>query len=335
MTQNLTDTDKLSLSDWLTKWLPFTLPHIPLVQTANNLDKAAASIVAAAGNNIVARVRASTTRVDAKSDAEKALIEFGKDQLSHAPQDIADRAMQYALGDAISKQLNRENIFRLAGEKIAADPPETDASSQIDDDWLSFFRQCAETKSDADVQKIWARILSSEISQPGTVSLRTLAFLSTASSKDAALAVKAFSFVVQDDALPEFSNDKGYLSVPEILELQAMGLIAGGIGLGAMQMQLTGRKLSTGEARIEIVYFDKAALLYSDNTNFQIEYPAVKLTEIGSSLFFLADTKLPNPDYFESFALSLKKPPVKKITIADIGNDKKLVEKSERIIFAE
>src|SRR6218665_2547923 len=69
--------EKPDFLSWIETWLPFRLPRIPLVQTAKNLDRAAAAIVLACGDNAVARIETSTTRIESRSAAEKTFIEFG------------------------------------------------------------------------------------------------------------------------------------------------------------------------------------------------------------------------------------------------------------------
>jgi hypothetical protein len=314
-------TEKPSLLDWLETFLPFRLPRIPFVRTAANLDKAAAMIVLAGGENVAARIQSSTSSISARTDAERALIEFGKTQITaDARKDIAARALEYAVGDALRKQENRENILRLATEELAKNPPSEEAETEIEDDWLNAFRQYAETKSKSDLQQLWAKILAAEIRKPGSSSLRTLDFLSTISSDDANRIVQGFSFVIKEGFIPYFAYEQDFLDYGRLLFLQEMGIVAGLYGLGGSAWR--------GEAHaqqgwnppnvVQISYYDKMAAIQSPDAQYKIEVPAAILTSIGRELFQITETKSPNYDYFRAFILGLEKAGIKRITIADI-----------------
>jgi len=198
---------KLSFFDWLESLLPFKLPRISLPQVAKNFDKAAARLVISSLGNVSERLDANSRRIKARSAAETALIERAETILSsnaNLGSDLENRALQHALGEALNAQANRERILELAATELSHDkktseesPKESDAQSEIDADWLNTFAQYAEKKSNEDVQRIWAKILASEIRQPGSSSLRTLYFLASVNSKDANRIVSAFSFVIE------------------------------------------------------------------------------------------------------------------------------------------
>jgi hypothetical protein len=96
------------------------------------------------------------------------------------------------------KQSNREKITRLALEdftaKIGTAP--ADAQTEIDDDWLNSFSDLSSQKSDAEIQSLWARILSGKIRQPSSFSLKSLHSLASLDARDANLIHEVLSYSI-------------------------------------------------------------------------------------------------------------------------------------------
>lgn len=294
--------EKPSLLDWLETFLPFRFPRIPLTRTAANLDKAAALVVMAGGENVVARIQASTSRVEARSASEQTLIEFGQAQISETP-GLAERALQYALSDALKAQQNREDILRITCENLSANPSDQDATDEIDSDWLDTFKKHAETKTNSDIQQIWAKILASEIRKPGTTSLRTLQFLSTASTTDAKRVVSIFSFAISGSFIPHWAYENDRYPFSEFFSADETGVVNGVYGIGGTSTNMAPVQ-QTGLPHpyaVILHYFDMVGLIEVDDDTYRFQVPAMFLTEVGRSLFQISDTKTPDYSYFESF----------------------------------
>jgi hypothetical protein len=90
----------------------------------------------------------------------------------------------------------QENIESISGETAKFLPPPDELSSEpVNEDWTTrFFEECQDI-SDAQMQKIWARILAGEIARPQTFSVRTLRLVKDLTSKDADLFSKLCRFV--------------------------------------------------------------------------------------------------------------------------------------------
>lgn len=178
---------KPNLKVWLERFLPFELPSIPLATTALNLDRALARLVGAGGRNLEARIERSTARIAARSSAEVGFIRSGEGlAIARATDgDLSERAIEYALGDAVEKQKNREAIAQIAIEDLRATPPIEDATEEIAHDWLNKYSDLAGSKSEPEVQQLWGRILGGEIRKPGSYSLRTLDLLASYDRIDA------------------------------------------------------------------------------------------------------------------------------------------------------
>lgn len=330
--------EKPSLLDWLETFLPFKLPRIPFVQTAKNLDKAVAAIVLAGGENVATRIQTSTTRIDARSTAEKAFIEHGQASIALGSSELAERALNYALGDAIAAQKNREEILRIAVDHLDENSPREDAPESIDDDWLNAFKRFSETKSNADIQQLWARILSAEIRKPGSTSLRTLDFLSTVSMEDAKRIVKIFPFVMNNMFIPNWVYKENYHPYGEFLTLQEMGVVSGVFGLGGPSTDiLVTPQSELGRYAVFFEYNGMAAILETTVETYHLQIPAMFLTEVGRNLFAITDTKQTDHALFEKFATQLGKDPVNRISLAWITgrNQSGIQFTSQRVIYSK
>jgi hypothetical protein len=136
-----------------------------LLQTAKNLDKALGRILDAGGANLASRLERDSSHRNARAKAEGRVIHASGKCLAGQIADqgsIVDRALNFSFGDSILKQANRENIARIAIEDMRSNATgsSTDATAEIDDDWLNSFSDLSSSKSDLDIQSLWGRILS-------------------------------------------------------------------------------------------------------------------------------------------------------------------------------
>jgi hypothetical protein len=222
---------------------------------------------------------------------------------------LADRALGYALGDILRKQENREAILGIAADDLNTSPPKEDAPQVIDDDWLDAFKRYAETKSNADIQQLWARILSAEIRKPGSSSLRTLAFLSTISSVDANFIVKAFTYVVNGSFIPAWVHDTGEVPYEDLLRLDDLGIIAELPGIGGTQFEKDSQRGTLGVTIVNLVgfiYFGKLYVYEHPSQELKWNVRICPLSQIGKELFVLTNSTTANHAALESFALATK-----------------------------
>lgn len=81
-----------------------------------------------------------------------------------------------------------KNVRQVAQEAIKALPEHKDVSDEpVDPDWFARFFDNVKDVSQQDMQKLWGKLLSGEVAQPGTYSLRTLDVLRNLTSKDTQL----------------------------------------------------------------------------------------------------------------------------------------------------
>jgi uncharacterized repeat protein (TIGR03899 family) len=95
---------------------------------------------------------------------------------------------QRLLHQELKKQSNIENILEVAVEQISLEPEIS--SEPVDQDWTTRFFRIAEDISNDEMQKLWGRILSGEVKQPGSFSLRTLEILKNITRDEAELFTK-------------------------------------------------------------------------------------------------------------------------------------------------
>lgn len=110
-----------------------------------------------------------------------------------------ERLLSRMLLEDLEKQQIRENIASKSmdeftaiahGSKVSEDPP------SIDKDWLSLFWECAEKKTNAELQDIFAKILSREALSPGSIDPATLHVLSIMSAKQARMIQRILSIAI-------------------------------------------------------------------------------------------------------------------------------------------
>jgi predicted 3-demethylubiquinone-9 3-methyltransferase (glyoxalase superfamily) len=227
---------KSGFLEWLANkfGLPFALPTLALPQTIKNADKALGRLIAAGLDNVAGRIERNTAIRGGKTEAELKVIKAAAGQLaaqSKTDPYLTERALEYTFGETVLKQKNREQVGRLALEHLNATAKAEagdagragpDATSEIDDDWLNAFSDHVSAKSDADVQSLWAKILSNEIRKPRSFSLQSLRLLADLSADDARLLHdKILPLVVAETII--FSE--GISDLTEFIRAQELGAL--------------------------------------------------------------------------------------------------------------
>ncbi|QHB72083.1 DUF2806 domain-containing protein [Stenotrophomonas sp. 364] len=152
-------------------------------------------------------------------------------------------ALRDEAADVIRREINVSHAI-LRAEDLLRDNADPDAKvAGFDEDWLFRWRELAGQVSKEQVQELWGRVLAGEAVSPGTYSLRTLEFLRSISAADAALIEKVAPFML--DRAHCANHKMGadlvqfrWVSYPDLLELEALGLVVGA--------ELTGHEVSVG-----------------------------------------------------------------------------------------
>jgi len=216
-----------TLSERLSLWLGFQV-HLPaLPQTLRNLDKAVGSVVGAVGENATARVNRNTTAVNARARNDAAIISASKKLFLErlgTDDELTQRALNFAFRDGILKQRNRETIVQRAVKDIVDQAVQiSDATEELDADWLNTFADLASTKSNEDIQSLWAKILAEKIRRPSSFSLQSLQSLAGVDANDAQLIHKYLSLAINNSYIFRFPE----LDFDELRKCENIGVITG------------------------------------------------------------------------------------------------------------
>ncbi|QIR13711.1 TIGR03899 family protein [Shewanella aestuarii] len=137
---------------------------------------------------------------DSEVSARKKALQLGRiigltseDDYRPATASIAERAQHRQRKQLSVHQANLESIFTLALNYTPSDV----TGSDLDADWSYQFFQMAEQIHNRKMQDLWARILASEIVNPGNFSLRTLAILRQLTLREAQVLEKALGMSVK------------------------------------------------------------------------------------------------------------------------------------------
>lgn len=162
-----------------------------------------------------------------EADAESKLIEY--DMLDSIEQKIVHRERK--------NQGNLESIIDLAAEELKHDSEAN--SEKVDSDWSTRFFNIAEEISNEEMQKLWGKILSGEVKQPGSFSLRTLELLKSLTKKEAEIFTKFVQLNVRHSKgyfipyLDQNTFEENFdIPYSEILLMYEIGLLSSGPNIG-------------------------------------------------------------------------------------------------------
>jgi hypothetical protein len=231
MPHNPTPIDLPTIGEMLSDWLGVKLPTLAVPQTARNIDKAVARLIAVFGENLASRIEHDTSLRQAKTKAETRIIAAAGSYLvdmSKEDKALAERALEFSFSESVLKQKNREKIVKLAIEDLKSKSIEgsADANSEIEDDWLNHFSELASHKSNADIQSLWAKILSGKIRNPSSFSLQSLLLLSALDTNDAALIHEGLSYSINT----KFIYNYGWKDISRFITCEDLGVLSGAAG---------------------------------------------------------------------------------------------------------
>lgn len=206
-----------------------------------------------------------------------------------------DRALALTrfLEEETIKQSNRDAILEKALPRIDEDAN----PNELDDEWILSFLDSCELTSDEELQLAWSKILSGEVSNPGTYSKRTLFKFKTLETIDAELFKMLCVFSVDINGndyiiITNIDGEEVYSEIMEyghLLHLEEVGLI---------RMNEMGYRLQF-EENTTMKYEDTIIEIESSN----IGRGYVKLTGVGRELHSVVDydTMIEYPEHLEEF----------------------------------
>jgi hypothetical protein len=111
--------------------------------------------------------------------------------------ELQQRALRRLIAEEAKRQDNIEAIVDKALHGIADDAK----TENVEDDWLTNFFDKCRIISDEDMQTLWSKLLAGEANHPGSFSKRTVNFLASLSTKEAALFATLCRFCWQFEGL--------------------------------------------------------------------------------------------------------------------------------------
>ncbi len=227
----------------------------------------------------------------AKAEAEASLIE-AESQIQIT--DLHRRAMHRFVEEEAQKQANIENITSEAIPLLE----DKSKPENVDDDWITNFFDKCRIVSNAEMQKLWSRVLASEANTPGAFSRRTVNLISDLEKGDADLFTNLcrFGWMLGNvtplvfDAQHDVYNQHG-INFGSLNHLEALGLIQFN-AVGKYQCLRLPKK-------IKLVYYGTPTeLTFPKDEDNTLEIGHVMLTNAGQELAPICGSQ-PIPDYLE------------------------------------
>lgn len=224
--------------------------------------------------------------------------------------------------DNLQQSINLAKIALFAEEEAETKKEEPISDEDIDPDWFVQWRNRAQNFSREEMQRLWAKILSSEVQQPGTNSIHSMDFLSKMSKYDADLLYKIAHFAIGGGAIyssaQEILNQKG-LSLKNLLYLDDVGILNGVGGFrGALHQTFKSMGPEENGAKYFVVSCGKKTLvLYSDKNIQTIQFPAFMISAVGVEILDLIDVEI-DTDYLHLVLAHFKTLGINKVEVGEI-----------------
>lgn len=200
---------------------------------------------------------------------------------------------------ALRRSLNVRRIGLRADMLAESLPVESLSERPVDADWLLRWQECAARAVAKDFQDMWARVLVDEVRQPGTHSLRTLAFLASVSRADMAI----IRFMARLDLQGFVCLEPGSYFQPDIHG----PMFAQMVDMGLMQPEkelVRLRSVTEKGFRAVLRCHDKA--LYIEGEGRELAVSAHRFTPLGARVVSLF-VGLPDTGYLFALGNALKK----------------------------
>ena len=192
--------------------------------------------------------------------------------------DIAETTRKRIQFQEEKRQRNIELVVRKAADELGDKEVE---DSEPDHDWTARFFDCIQDVSSEDMQKLWARVLSGEVENPGRTSLRTLDILRNLTREDAKMFNAVSDFTIKDFI---FTDSKDEFDCPDygvLLCLQEYGLL----DLGPHLRKFNWNSKDSKETGLKLRYQNTVLRIRRTKENTpEIVFPCIRLTRAGMEL---------------------------------------------------
>jgi hypothetical protein len=158
--------------------LGFQLPHVPMPQTLRNLDKAAAALVDIPTAYLEGKAAGLRISAEHSNMIESALGKAMQRRLRDASNEKIAVMVEGVVADYLEKRRRRERVLEIATEELTEAQPTSEATGEIDDGWMAFFKGQIDHLGTEDARVLFGKVLAGEIKHPGSFSKRSLTILS-------------------------------------------------------------------------------------------------------------------------------------------------------------
>ena len=160
---------------------------------------------------------------DAQAEARHSLVE--SDETGRGVLEIGQDGIRQRI--EFQERKRQANIASVVRDAAAELGDKEVPDREPDHDWTARFFDGVQDVSSEDMRKIWAKILSGEVEEPGRTSLRTLDILKNMTKEDAQIFRGVCDYVIDDFVFypDEFQTEHPKLSFDNIIHLQNAGLL--------------------------------------------------------------------------------------------------------------
>lgn len=214
------------------------------------------------------------------------------------PDELAQRAEQRLLAEAVRQENNLENVIDVASADLLLENDIVD--EPVDEDWIARLFNIAKDVSNTEMQYVWGKILAGEVKRPGSFSFRTLETIRNLSQYEATVFQKIMPIITRIG--PEYfitsKNDilqKYGINFGDILLLDECGLINSDSTVSMnLRVSKSSKVFLCNEAMV-------AVIAGYDDSPTDFSFGIYDLTRVGKELYQIL-VKTPNPDIVADLA---------------------------------
>ncbi|MCC7290944.1 MAG: DUF2806 domain-containing protein [Phycisphaerales bacterium] len=213
----------------------------------------------------------------ARAEVESAIIRAeGQEKLTKIQQRTLERLFR-------TETRRQHNIERIVDEAASSIPDDV-SQTPVSEDWIVRFFEGCQDVSEAEMQALWGRILSGEVTQPGSFSPYTLDILRLIRKREAEMFTLFCTLVWQINGQPtvlfprKSEYSKRYAPLQNLNHLESLGLLR--FESEFMQYSFT----CPGPAAL-LSYFGRKCVLKAAKEPIKLEIGSVLLSPSGIELF--------------------------------------------------